>query len=86
MLSHVEEDVSVITIYDADTRSIRPVAMKWRGKRYTIERVAFYHPVRIGRVLHHIYSVTAGAMDYRLDFNSENLHWLLTEVSDGFAD
>lgn len=85
MIAKVNEDVSVITIYDAEQRSNRPVAMKWRGERYKI-RQAFYHPVRIGRVLHHVYSVTDGAMDFRLDLNSENQHWLLTEVSDGLAD
>ena len=86
MISHMNEEISVITIYDADTRSNKPVVMKWRGKKYKIEKVAFYHPVRIGRVLHHVYSVSAGAMDYRLDLNSENQNWLLTEASDGFAD
>lgn len=86
MIAKVNEEISVITIYDADSRSNRPVAMKWRGKKYKIESVAFYHPVRIGRVLHHVYSVTDGAMDFRLNLNSENQHWTLTEVSDGLAD
>lgn len=85
MINYVNEAVSVITVYNAEARTITPAAMRWNGKRYTIKRVAFYHPVRIGRVLHHVYSVTDGAMDFRLDFNSENQQWCLMEVSDGLA-
>ena len=85
MINYVNEEVSVITVYNAETHTIKPVAMKWNGKRHTIVRVAFYHPVRKGRVLHHVFSVTDGAMDFRLDFNSENQQWHLMEVSDGLA-
>ena len=86
MISHYDEPISVITIYDAERKAITPVVIKWRGKRYKITQVAFVHPVRDGRILHHVFSVTDGNLDFRLDFNTENQQWTLAEVSDGFAD
>lgn len=86
MILELNEEVSVVTVFDADKRATIPIAMKWRDKKYKITRVAFTHPVRLGRILHHVFSVTDGNMDYRLDFNTENQHWTLQEASDGITD
>ena len=60
-----------------------PRKMKWRGKLYEFKSVAYYHKLREGRVIYHIFHMTDGANDFRLKFDPEVLSWKLEEVTDG---
>ena len=50
-----------------------------------ITKLGFHHTVRVGRVLHHIFSVATESMFFRLNLDTETLSWTLEEVSDGLA-
>lgn len=85
MRETINEKVSVVTIYDREKKSVLPWMIKWQGRRYTITKLGYHHTQRLGRVLHHIFSVTDSIMFFRLDLDTENLMWTLEEVSDGLA-
>lgn len=79
----INEKVSVITVYSRETGQVIPRKIRWQGRDYLIKQLTYYHRIRQGRLLLHIFHVTDGIIDFRLSFNSETLHWKLEEVSDG---
>lgn len=83
MLQTLAERVSVILKYDCLRSVITPVKILWQGREYLIKRVGYYHKVRVGRALQHIFHVSDGAWDFRLRCDSETLHWYIEQVSDG---
>lgn len=86
MIEKINEKVTVLSLYDRDSKNIVPVKVKWQGKVYRITKLGFHHAVRVGRVLHHVFSVTAEAMFFRLNLDTETLSWTLEEVSDGLTN
>jgi hypothetical protein len=86
MRETVQEKVSVITVFDSGTNEVIPKRLKWQGRLHTITQVGLHHTYRTGRTLIHVFSVTDGTMFFRLELNTENLHWSLTEISDGHPD
>lgn len=81
----IHEKVSVILSYNRETGVIIPKKMRWNGRDYIIEQLTYYHRVRQGRTLLHIFHVSSGSLDFRLHLNAENLHWTLEELYDGTA-
>jgi len=79
----INEKISVITSYNRETGIIMPKKIRWQGRDYLINRLTYYHRARMGRVLLHIFHVTDGQLDFRLQLNSENLIWTLEEICDG---
>ena len=85
MIEAINEKVSVITVHNQQTHSVMPYKMRWQGRDYVIKKLGFHHTVRNGRTLLHKFSVSTGAMDFRLSYDTESLIWTLEEVSDGTA-
>lgn len=88
MTETINEKVSVITLFrhNAIKNEVFPYLVKWQGRDYKIKKVGFHHFVREGRDIFHIFTVSAENIDMRLRFDTQNLHWILEEVTDGFAD
>ncbi len=85
MRETLREKVSVNLVFDHKTERVIPKHLKWQGQLHTITQVGLHHTYRSGRTLIHVFSVSDGTMFFRLELNTETLHWLLTEVSDGQA-
>ena len=49
-----------------------------------ITKLAYHHKVWEGRTRMHKFAVSTGSLDFRLNYDTENLFWVLEEVSDGF--
>ena len=82
----INEKISVISAYNRQTGLVIPLKLHWQGRDYLIKKLSYYHRIRQGKLLLHIFHVTDGVMDFRLSLNSENLHWILEEVTDGTSD
>lgn len=63
-----------------------PLSLTWAGRGYVVSEVGLHHRYRDGIVLHHVFSVVAGNLFFRLDLNTDSLLWELKEVSDGLPD
>jgi hypothetical protein len=75
--------ISVMTIFNAKDNKVQPYVVKWRDRKYTIKKIGLHHTIKVGAVLHHIFSVmTDNDTFFRLNLNTENLHWTLEEVAD----
>jgi hypothetical protein len=81
----IHEKVSVVSIYDRYTGMVMPKRIRWQGRLYEIEKLGYHHLVREGRKVLHIFSVASRTMFFKLRLDTENLHWMLEEVSDGIA-
>lgn len=86
MIEKVFEKVSIIFSYNREKNSFTIYKMSWRKREYFIKRIAYHHKVREGRDLFHIFHVTDDNLDFRIRFDTENLNWILEEVSDGSAN
>lgn len=52
------------------------------GREITVTELGLRHPLSQGRHTLHIFDVTDGGADYRLEFDSERLIWRLTREAD----
>ncbi len=48
------------------------------GREVEVIELGLRHPVRAGKRLLHMFDVTDGGIDYRLEFDAEHLTWHLT--------
>lgn len=81
----INEDVSVITVYNAQRKTVIPAKIAWRGREYHIEKLGYHHKTRQGNTLLHVFSVSTPTIAFRLQLNTETLHWILEEVYDELA-
>jgi len=88
MREKINEEVSVVMYYSASKRLFLPHLVSWHGRDYMVGRVGYHHKVYEGKVAHHIFEVVDKdeSMWFRLNFDTDNLHWLLEVVSDGNAN
>lgn len=85
MLRSLDEGVSVIVRHNHKSLKTEPVKIRWGSRDYVVTKIGYHHTFHTGRVLYHVYSVIAGALFFRLELNTENLHWRVKEVADGEA-
>lgn len=85
MVEKINEQVSVVTVYNEAKGSVLPWLIHWKGRKYVITTVAYHHKVKNGRYVYHIFSVCNESIFFKLRLDTETLHWWLEEVSDGLA-
>ncbi len=85
VIQAVNEKVSVIASYSQPSGRVAPRRLRWRGRTLALTKLGLYHPVREGRRLYRVLSVSDGVTDYQLKLDTETLHWELEETSDGLA-
>ena len=82
----VDVPVAVVSAYDPKGANVSPVKVRWDGREYKITKLGLHHNFRVGRTLHHVFSVISGDTFFRLNLNTDNLSWRLEEVSDGLPE
>jgi len=60
-----------------------PRRIEYDGKRVDFTETGLLHPTRKGQRLVHVFDMTDGNADYRLEFDAERLDWTLVYVADG---
>jgi len=85
----LNERVDIVTLFRADGAE-RLVAIPWkmrRGGQETIFRkLGMRHPTARGRRMIHVFDMSDGANDYRLEFDAERLTWTLVSMVEGRSD
>ncbi|KKU83444.1 hypothetical protein A2973_03470 [Candidatus Gottesmanbacteria bacterium RIFCSPLOWO2_01_FULL_49_10] len=81
MTETIDEQVSVNLLFNHLKRSVAPTSLYWRGRRYTISNVGLHHITREGRTMLHVFSATDGTTAFKLELNTETLHWKLLEIA-----
>lgn len=86
MIQRISEPVSVVSVFNANDRTVRPISLEWSRRTYPVLQVGLRHTYRDGITRHHVFSVVSNSLFFRLNLNTETLHWTLEEVSDGLPD
>ena len=86
MFQKIRVPVSVIVKFDSKLRKVFPKSVHWDGKDYSVTKVGYHHTYREGKTLFHVFSFNTPILFFRLNLNTDNLHWTLEEISDGEVD
>lgn len=75
----LNEPIQVLTVFEKSIYKCRPIRFKRAsGQVVEISEIGLRHPVASGRKTLHVYDVTDGQSEYRLEFDSQSLVWRLT--------
>lgn len=81
----LNEPIEVIAIFSSGHQPCRPLKFKRaNGREIEVKELGLRHPVNEGRKVVHMFDVTDGGADYRLEFDSERLTWRLTMEADHY--
>jgi hypothetical protein len=85
----LNKEVNVVAYYfkNAGARlKCFPKRMEFDGKRVEFSETGLRHPTKKGERTIHIFDMTDGQADYRLEFDAANLDWRLVSMADaGYA-
>lgn len=80
----INERVEVVAVFRRQLGAERtfcvPRKMRWRGKEITFTEPALLHPTVAGKRMIHVFHISDGSNDYRLEFDTERLTWTLIAV------
>lgn len=81
----LNESVAVVAVFRAGHHPCMPVRFRRaNGREIEVTELGLRHPLSKGRRTVHVFDVTDGGTDYRLEFDSERLTWRLTMEMDHF--
>lgn len=79
----LNEQVKVVATFGDGLNPCRPLKFRRKsGREVTITEIGLRHPSMQGKRMLHIFDVTDGMADYRLEFDAERLTWHLTRESE----
>ncbi len=81
--NQLNERVEVLVGYykDRDTSQIaQPLKMKYKNREITFCELGMRHPTMQGNRMIHVFDMSDGVNDYRLEFDAAALTWILREI------
>lgn len=79
----LNERIEVICVFGDGLNPCRPIKFRRpNGREVEISEIGLRHPTTLGKRTVHMFDVTDGGADYRLEFDSERLIWRLTMEGD----
>ena len=79
----LNEQIEVMAVFRPGRTMCEPVKFRRaNGREIVITEIGLRHPTTQGKRTIHIFDVTDGGADYRLEFDSERLTWRLTLEGD----
>lgn len=81
----LNERVQVIASFSEGLNPCKPLKFRRsNGREVEVTEIGLRHPTTRGKRMVHMFDVTDGGADYRLEFDSERLTWLLTLEADHY--
>ncbi|MFZ2513342.1 MAG: hypothetical protein WAW63_02715 [Candidatus Saccharimonadales bacterium] len=80
--------VDVVVLFHAQgepTKLVWPYKMRLQGRDIIFTKLGLRHPTAKGKRMIHVFDVSDGCDDYRLEFDAEALIWTLTAIIPGGA-
>ncbi len=59
-----------------------PKKIEYEGKSIVFEEMGLRHPTKKGHRMVHVFEMTDGRADYRLEFDAQDLNWKLVSIAD----
>jgi hypothetical protein len=86
--THLRERVEVVAQYRTDVAEVRlcyPYKMKYQGREITFSEMGLRHPTLKGKRMVHVFDMSDGGTDYRLEFDAERLVWHLINIGEAWT-
>jgi len=81
----LNEPVEVVAVFGQGHQPCLPVKFRrTSGREIIVKELGLRHPFNSGNKTIHIFDLTDGGADYRLEFDSERLTWHLTMEADHY--
>ena len=79
----LNERIDVVARFGTGLNPCAPIKFRrTNGREVIITEIGLRTPIAAGRKTMHVFDVTDGQADYRLEFDSERLTWRLTLEAD----
>jgi len=80
----LNQDVTIVAYYfkDKDQPKCFPKRMEYEGKQVVFTETGLRHPTHKGQRMVHVFDMTDGNADYRLEFDAMSLVWKLVYIAD----
>ena len=83
---HINQKVDIVPIFRAHASEVM-LCVPWKMK-YGIHEIVFTkfgmrHPTTKGKRMVHVFDMSDGANDYRIEFDAERLSWTLISMVGG---
>ena len=81
----INKEVNIVAFYFKNSsRRLRcfPKRMEYNGKRVDFTETGLVHPTKKGQRMIHVFDMTDGSADYRLEFDAAALSWTLIAITD----
>lgn len=85
-IEYINERVDVAAVFRrrSEPKSLCfPAKFYWRGQEIIISELGLRHPTSAGQRMIHVFDVSDGKNDYRLEFDAEGLTWTLAARLEG---
>lgn len=79
----VNTPITVVFVSVYPGAKVQPISLKWDGRLYKVSQIGFHHRFRVGKTLHHVFSVVADHTFFKINLDTDSLLWRLEEISDG---
>ena len=83
---YLNERVDVIALYRKSgdiTLLCFPYKMKYKNEEIIFTELCLRHPTSKGHRMIHVFDVSDGTNDYRIEFDAEGLTWTLVALLEG---
>ena len=84
-VTEINKEVNIVAFYFKNSsRRLRcfPKRMEYDGKRVDFTETGMVHPTKQGQRMIHVFDMTDGNADYRLEFDAQALSWTLVAITD----
>jgi hypothetical protein len=81
----INKRVKMLATYSDIDRGVpncMPKRMIYGGKEYNFSELGLKHPTAKGKRMIHVFDMTDGSADYRIEFDAEELTWTLMYILD----
>ena len=79
----LNEQIKVVAVFGGGLNPCRPLRFRRiNGREIDITEIGLRHPSMQGKRMLHIFDVTDGSADYRIELDAERLSWRLTREAD----
>jgi len=79
----LNERIKVLATFNDGLNPCRPIRFKrLNGREVDVTEIGLVHPTTKGVRMVHVFDITDGQADYRLEFDAEHLTWYLTREAD----
>ncbi len=82
----INQRVDVVVIYRQGPEAlatVTPYKMRYQGQDILFTRLGLRHPTAQGKRMIHVFDVSDGSNDYRLEHDAERLTWTLVAMIPG---